>query len=61
MSKKIRIVQLAITSVGNEEVAQYLDDKGRVWYEGGHWETLAGEADRTWIPKWYQLDLPDEP
>lgn len=45
---KIRVVQMMAVASGDEQDWRYLDDKGRVWYQG-----LSGD--------WYQLPMPNEP
>ena len=58
---KVKIIQIAKVSGDRETSSEYLDDQGRVWYQTGRWVTKDGEADRTWVTEWHQLDLPDVP
>lgn len=62
---KVKIVQIALAAGsdgmgGADSYAEYLDDQGRVWYQTGRWVTKDGDADRTWVTEWHQLDLPVE-
>lgn len=68
---KIKVVQIAMAAASEmggspECYTEYLDDKGRVWYLGGHYEeipptTADGSSGRRWISEWKQLELPEEP
>lgn len=70
MSKKIKVIQISVgyDNEGND-LSEYLDDKGRVWYQSGHTEQYQytppeGGKSQTrsrWVTEWKQLDLPDEP
>jgi len=63
---KIKVAQ--ICSMG-DEAPLFLDDKGRVWYDGEHMETYHEKSEYAhpdnkktrWITEWKQLELPDEP
>ena len=58
---KVKIVQIAY--MGEDNATEYLDDKGRVWYETGHYEQInQSTSHRRYVNDgWKQLDLPDEP
>ena len=57
---KVKIVQIAYK--GPDDVTEYVDDKGRVWYEAGHYEKEPGTALSIYVSDgWKQLDMPDEP
>lgn len=61
---KIKVIQIAMGGGEDDAYAEYLDDKGRVWYQGGHWEegTNPHRTDgRTWVTEWMQVELPEEP
>lgn len=62
---KVKIVQIALALSESESNSEYLDDKGRVWYQirqlkpgvdAGKVKT-AEDYEIVWV----QLDLPDEP
>jgi hypothetical protein len=60
---KIKIVQIAPASLEGDR-HQYLDDKGRVWYDGGHTEKYdqkEGSYKIRWVTEWKQIELPGEP
>lgn len=64
----IKVVQIALAMGkdidGAEERAEYLDDKGRVWYQESKLIYPAGStsrADAHWESEWKQLELPEEP
>lgn len=57
---KVKIVQMTLSVAtdsvnGLEERAEYLDDKGRVWYQIGK------KVNDEWVTEWCQLPLPNEP
>lgn len=61
---KIKVVQIAY--MGDDDPTEYLDDKGRVWYDGGYTEKYDEDAIKhsyktRWVTVWKQIDLPDEP
>lgn len=66
---KIKVIQIALAAAGDglggsDTQAEYLDDQGRVWYQGGKWvypEGSTSEKDRTWQAEWHQLELPEDP
>lgn len=67
---KIKVVQIAMAGAGDgagstEWDFHYLDDKGRVWYDGGHIEKYDKKSDNSyktrWITEWKQIDLPNDP
>ncbi len=61
---KIKVVQIALAgNTENADSAEYLDDKGRVWYLTSRREKVVGgyDSDYTYINEWKQVDLPDEP
>lgn len=58
---KVKIVQIATALSENESWSEYLDDKGRVWYQSSVYNRDEN-GDR--VPpfyKWEQVELPDEP
>lgn len=63
MTKTIKVVQIALTSSDSDVYGEYLDDKGRVWYETGKWVYPKGpNADeRVWVSEWRLRGLPNEP
>lgn len=64
---KIKVIQIAIAaSTDDTWYAQYLDDKGRVWYNATQYQSVTGPDGRvmeaaTGRHEWTQLDLPEEP
>jgi folate-binding Fe-S cluster repair protein YgfZ len=59
---KVKIVQIALTSAadgagGADIYGEYLDDKGRVWYQA----RVKDEPTDAFYLQWRQLELPDEP
>lgn len=59
---KVKIVQIALSESEDTSRAEYLDDKGRVWYDGGRVVIDdAHPSTRRWQSEWKQLELPDEP
>lgn len=66
---KIKVIQIAMAASpdgagGSDSYAEYLDDQGRVWYQGGKWvypEGSVSEQERTWQVEWFQVELPEEP
>jgi hypothetical protein len=64
---KVKIVQIAVAMNDQDTSLSYLDDKGRVWYDGGHLENCPIDENNTdgtkmrWVTEWKQVDLPDEP
>lgn len=55
---KIKVVQVAISPDGSTEY--FIDDKGRVWYDGGYAE-FDEDLKHVWVPGWRQVDLPEDP
>ena len=53
---KVKIVQIALTDGEQGLYGEYLDDKGRIWYQ--HSQRDDGNE---WITEWRQVDLPEEP
>lgn len=56
---KIKVVQIIYA----DDVVLYLDDKGNVWYDGGHSEQYTANDFTTksrWVQKWEKIDLPEE-
>lgn len=59
---KIKVVQIAVSETESNETQYFLDDRGRVWYQEGHWDRPREMGiERIWVLDWRQLDLPDEP
>lgn len=61
---KIKIVQIVMAASQEEFDYQYLDDKGRVWLQDGHWEmdsATSPGAGKHWVSEWKLLELPEEP
>jgi len=60
---KVKIVQVAVTSDDSSMDMYFLDDKGRVWYDGGHMEqdTNNNVTHSKWVTEWKQVDLPEQP
>lgn len=60
---KIKVVQIALTPDGL--IAEYLDDKGRVWQQNQTYTYPEGSdgklEDRKLQTEWTLLDLPEEP
>lgn len=65
----IKVVQIAITMSSSldgstDQYAEYLDDKGRVWYQEQKWVYPEGSTrreDRKLETEWKQVELPEEP
>ena len=65
---KVKIVQIAKGyNPDGDDTTEYLDDKGRIWYQVCHWEEGAVAVDqgvehtREYVTEWLQLELPEEP
>lgn len=64
---KVKIVQIAIAASNDDTWdAQYLDNKGRIWYNAEQFQYITAPDDRvmeatTGRTEWKQIDLPDEP
>lgn len=57
---KIKVVQIALTSNDTDSHSEYLDDKGRVWFQTQVFKgNIAGVSQYEW--EWKQLELPEEP
>lgn len=56
---KIKVVQVVISPDNSTDY--FIDDKGRVWYDGGHAETYIDETKHRWIADWKQIELPEDP
>lgn len=58
---KVKIVQIAMALSTDEYQAEYLDDKGRVWYQWSRQKSDGANGQPYTEYYWQQLDLPDEP
>lgn len=63
---KIKIVQISVSS-HEDIVNEYLDDKGRVWYQTAVFTEAHDKSDGTRMGRqfshyeWKQVELPNEP
>lgn len=62
---KVHIVQIAKASDADGNIdTEYLDNYGRVWYDGGHlekYDVTATSHKSRWVTEWKQLEMPDDP
>lgn len=56
---RIKVTQIALVSQDGDTYAEYLDDKGRVWYQVSVRKTVDGRTFHSHY-EWKQLDLPEE-
>lgn len=60
---KIIVVQIAMTGDSENGITtEYLDNQGRVWYDGGMMiDDIDNPSYKKWQTIWKLLSLPDEP
>ena len=58
--QQIKVVQIAVAVVRDQTRSQYLDDRGRVWFETREkYIDENNEESYKWV--WKQVTLPEEP
>lgn len=59
---KIKVVQIALGKEDGSLYGEYLDDKGRIWYQQALYNKAKDFRNKTFSHyEWKQLELPDEP
>ena len=58
---KVKIIQIAVAASDTDTWSEYLDDKGRVWYQTSVYQGKNDSGAPLYNYEWRQIDLPEEP